>query len=638
MKIYAVGEQEAVGFAARELQRYLQRITSNREEINLTWLPAYNPLAEDCLWVGVAADLWLDYLFTKENDARDDEIFIAVEAGKGVISGSNPGAVLLAVYRFLHHCGCRWVRPGAAGEFIPQHEIMGIDVKVQERAAHRHRAICIEGAVSLENVLAMIDWAPKNGFSGYFMQFREGFTFFNRWYTHQHNPRKQPEDFSVELARQFTRRIESELRRRGMLYHAIGHGWTCEAFGIPALGWDMEERDHPPEVMHSLAEVDGKRSMRWNMPVITSLCFSQAEVRRRVVECAADYLDSHRHIDLLHFWLDDGFNNKCECADCRIRLPSDWYVDLLNELDAELTRRGIPNKVVFLAYVDMLWAPQTARILNPERFVFMFAPINRPYRQPLDPAVVEPPPPFVLNRMRFPTTDNETLSFLRPWQAAFSGDSFIFEYYFTIAGAYTNDPDPLHIARVLHQDIRSLHQLGLNGLVSCQVQRIFFPTGLGMYVMGQTLWSDRPAFEHLAADYCAAAFGEKGGVVLDYLVQLSALLDFSALRQPEAAISPATLANAEQAKLMMTGFALEISRHLDDPQPVQAQSWYYLQMHAGLVERMLAILAARAAGDTAGVRRLWLELKQHLQQAEDDLQPVLDVWSFIESYKQLEKE
>ena len=59
--------------------------------------------------------------------------------------------------------------------------------------AERHRGITIEGAVSVENVLELIDWAPKAGFNSYFTQFTTSFEFFSRWYEHIGNPLLPPE-------------------------------------------------------------------------------------------------------------------------------------------------------------------------------------------------------------------------------------------------------------------------------------------------------------------------------------------------------------------------------------------------------------------------------------------------------------
>ena len=94
----------------------------------------------------------------------------------------------------------------------------------------------------------------------------------------------------------------------------------------------------------------------------------------------------------------------------------------MNELDDALTTRKLPGKVVFLSYADMLWAPERERLNNPDRFIFMFAPITRSYRKPLSPQDLNyPEPPYDRNRLVFSNNNDEQLAFLRAWQAAFQG-------------------------------------------------------------------------------------------------------------------------------------------------------------------------------------------------------------------------
>ena len=364
-------------YAAGELQRCLNRMNGD-PLARIVERSQYQP-AGPGIWLGLFSDVGLN---AQSPHPLDDEIHVAVEGDHGLIAGSNPRSVLMAVYRYLWALGCRWLRPGPEGEFIPHNNPALKNIHLHEVPAYRHRAACIEGAVSLENVLDMVDWLPKLGMSGYFMQFREGFTFFDRWYRHQNNPLKTPQAFSVEMAREFTHQMEEELQKRGLVYHAIGHGWTCEAFGIPCLGWDQEPgRLWPPEFLNIVAEMNGKRSVPWDIASIAALCYSDPAVQEKLASCVEEYAAAHPQIDLLHVWLDDGFNNKCECPRCRTHRPADDYIQILNAIDERLTRRGLPHKIVFLAYVDMLWPPETERLRNPGRFVFMFAPISRTYRQ-----------------------------------------------------------------------------------------------------------------------------------------------------------------------------------------------------------------------------------------------------------------
>ena len=63
------------------------------------------------------------------------------------------------------------MRPGEKGEYIPCRKLSEVTVSCVFEPAERHRGITIEGAVSVENVLELIDWAPKAGFNSYFTQF-----------------------------------------------------------------------------------------------------------------------------------------------------------------------------------------------------------------------------------------------------------------------------------------------------------------------------------------------------------------------------------------------------------------------------------------------------------------------------------
>ena len=142
--------------------------------------------------------------------------------------------------------------------------------------------------------------------------------------------------------------------------------------------------------------------------------------------------------------------------------------------------------------------------------------ITRTYQHPY-PATMPalPLPPYNRNHLQFPTTVEGNLAFLREWQNIFSGDSFTFEYY--LMWEHYTDPGYYKIARLISEDIKSLKSLGLNGLVTCQVQRAFFPTGLPFYLMGKLLWNDRLIFEEMAEDYFLSAFGYEGKKCYEYL-------------------------------------------------------------------------------------------------------------------------
>ena len=86
----------------------------------------------------------------------DDAIAISVKDKKGYVAGSNERSILIGVYRLFYEWGVRFVRPGKNGTSYPK-KCNAEDVEVRECASNRHRTMCIEGAVTIENVRDMID-------------------------------------------------------------------------------------------------------------------------------------------------------------------------------------------------------------------------------------------------------------------------------------------------------------------------------------------------------------------------------------------------------------------------------------------------------------------------------------------------
>ena len=450
--IFLLDAGEITRFASNELKKYLEKFC--KSVISIKEKDRYNP-DEKGIWMGAADSFPFIPAPTVKDTTLDDFIYIDIEDGKGFICGGNGRSILLSVYRYLAEIGLRWVRPGKDGEYIPEKPCLGKSVKISETPSYRHRAICIEGAVSYENVRDMIDWAPKAGFNGYFLQFRESYTFFDRWYSHKKNPLKEPEKFTVERAREYCALAVSEIKKRGLVYHAVGHGWTCEPFGIPGLSWEPQEYDVPPETSRYFALADGERKICGGMPLNTNLCYSNPEVRKIVLENIIDYIEKHPEIDLLHFWLADGDNHQCECDNCKKANPSDFYVQMLNELDGLLEKHGLNTKIVFLVYADLLWAPLYESLKKQGRFILMFAPITRSYSREFAPnAQIPAPSVYVRNKLIMPGSVEENLAYLKSWQQWFKGDSFIFDYHYWCD--HYRDPGYYKSAEILYRDIINL--------------------------------------------------------------------------------------------------------------------------------------------------------------------------------------
>ena len=122
-RIYQLGSEKAVEFAADELKKYLQRILGKDTSVVLEKKENFNQAVKDVIWVGTSEKFHSDLGLEVQNPELDDAIAIEVEGGSGIISGVNPRSVLLGVYRFLTEIGCRWVRPGLDGEILPSGKV-----------------------------------------------------------------------------------------------------------------------------------------------------------------------------------------------------------------------------------------------------------------------------------------------------------------------------------------------------------------------------------------------------------------------------------------------------------------------------------------------------------------------------------
>ena len=599
--IARIGHGKVIEFAFNELEKYLLRIDP-MSFIDARVYEKRDPQKENILWVGLDGSL---------EQSDDDTIKIKVHNGGGIITGSNQRAVLLGVYRFLYELGCRWIRPGMDGEIIPSRRLERADLhgSIMETASQRHRGICMEGQSAYGHVRDIIDWLPKLGMNTYFVQLLSPTCFFKRWYNDQISTPEIPVDpINDDDADHILAKIEEEIAKRGLNYHAVGHGWTCEAFGVRGTEWRKHDEALPEEYKQALALRDGKREL-WKYSVInTNLCFSTKSVRQRMIRTVLDYCRRHPTVDYLHFWLADGDNNHCECEECAKYRPSDYYILLLNELDRALTQEGIDTKIVFLIYEDLLWEPEHFPLENPDRFALMFAPVRRSYRKAFadfDPSELQDLRPYVRNKLEMPQSVGANVAYLKRWQVQFEGDSFDFDYH--LMWNHFTDPGYYFTAKLLHLDAKNLDKIGLNGLISCQLTRAFLPTALPNYAMAKALWDKNSEFAEVCEEYYTAAFGKYGGEVDRYLQKLSEWLDLATVtveKDPDRFV-----ANCNAAKALIRDFREKYLLPNEESNP----SWKYLLHHAEicLLYADLAIAGARHDEDAYAAEK---ERFRHLLQ------------------------
>jgi hypothetical protein len=163
--------------------------------------------------------------------------------------------------------------------------------------------------------------------------------------------------------------------------------------------------------------------------------------------------------------LADGRNHHCECENCREKIPSDWLVVLLNEIDEAYTERGIDTKIAFPAYEETLWPSVTEKIKNPKRFSLTLCPIWRDYTEPVP--ILENKadvPEFILNKTK-PITDIHTvLTCGVEWAERNRIDRLIYDYHFWTHQCL--DLSGADIARTINADIKSFKENGFGGLIA----------------------------------------------------------------------------------------------------------------------------------------------------------------------------
>ena len=615
--IFRKNADPVIDFAAQELKKYLRMMMPRCGEIHTPYYPSARP--EDGFCLGVFTDFGINPCPVE--DARlDDAVYAETTASGGVIAGSNPRSVLLSVYRYLRENGCRWLFPGPDGEVIPVKEIK--PVSFCKAADCRYRGQCNEGSETQSIMFDAIDFTPKIGMNTFMQEFDIPHAYYDLYYRNEGalEPDFCPEQLSDDTIQQWKRACEAEIAKRGLLYHDMGHGWTAAPFGLPNNGgWDSydDEKVVPAESRQYLALRNGKRELYNGVPLNTNICMSNPAARAVVAKAVADYAEKQNNVDFLHIWLADASNNHCECAACAEKSVPDWYVMLLNDIDRELTARGLDTHIVFIVYVDTVWAPAEEQLQNPARFSMLFAPITRryteTYRQEPDFSALTP---FVRNRLSFPHGMAAYLAYLSEWQKRFSGDCFCYEYHFWVKQYH--DLGGMYHARIISEDIKGLKRHRLRGMVEDGSQRSAFPTGFPAYVYGLTLFDNNYTYEELRTEYFSAAFGEDWRAAADYLDALSDSSVISLLYgelprdSGEAADAKAKLFSFRKT---VRAFLPFIDEHRNHPVHACAVSWRLLYLHAETVLRFLDACEETAA--------------QHPEQAKEHMEALREkLWLY----------
>ena len=542
-KIYKITSNPTVDFAAEELKKYLRMMMPRCGEIVIE----RNADAKEGFRLGVMADFDLD-VSEAEDITLDDIVHIDVdENGGGIIAGSNPRSVLLAVYRYLKINGCRWLFPGIDGEQIPIKNIEA--VKYHKMADCRYRGQCNEGSESQQCMIETIDFSPKVGMNVYMMEFDIPKVYYDGYYEHKGNKNREPEPVNDNTVLQWKRACECEIAKRGLQFHDIGHGWSCEAFGISTIGgWSKDEANPIPEESREfIALTEGKRDLFHGVALNTNFCMSNARARDIFADTVVAYAEKSSNVDYLHVWLADWQRNHCECDECRKKIPSDWYVMLLNEIDEKLTAKGLNTRIVFCAYSDTAYPPTVDKLKNPKRFSMLLGAISRSYTYTVEVDPQVEVTKYVLNTTGRMKTMEEYIAQANIWRKFAPCPSFAYEYHFWKHQFY--DPAGLSFAKRIAEDIVSYKKNGFDGLIEDGSQRSFFPNGFSYFVYANVLFDNSADFEELKRDYFSHAYGDAYERVLEFMEKIDKLMPQTYLEMRHSVpTDTAKFYNVEQAE------------------------------------------------------------------------------------------
>ena len=639
-KIYTLSTNETVGFAAHELRKYLRMMMPECGSIDIT----YDPAATDGFRLGLMQQLGLDVSDVKDTEL-DDILYIDTDEQGGVIAGDNPRSVLLSVYEFFRQNGCRWLLPGPDGEYIPIENIK--PVKYRFATSCRYRGWGTAASHEQAQMLEYIDFTPKIGMNMALIEFTIPYDYYNDYYKHKYNEENRPaEVITPDNVLQWKRQMEAEMGLRGLQFHDVGHGFIADAFGVPAddsQAGAERPRDMviPPENYKYVAQLDGERKLFKDLSVYTQFCMSNPEARSMFADGVVRYARKHQNVDFLHVWLADGSFNHCECEECKKKIPADWYIMSMNEIDEKLTAEGLSTRIVFIAYTDTMWAPETERLKNPDRFALCFAPITRCYSRTL--RSPDMPKPVMAKYKRNGNQHDrakdldEHFIYLDEWKKVFNGSIIGFEYHSWAAQVY--DLAGISLAKRVNEDVKVYKKFDVDGLIQDGTQRHFFPHGLVVYTYARTMFDTSLSFEEIAEDYFKTAFGKDYKKFYDLLYKIALAMPYQfisrtdAYRRPNFYYDPNMEKSLRSVPAICDELRALIKENYTSTVRLQTVSVRILEKAVDAIEMLSCAFAERCVGNDEKAREIYHKLRLEIGDWERGHERYYDHFLYMSSFK-----
>lgn len=666
MKIITVQRGITIEYAASELKKYVMELSRGSiiPKLCLQDTVAFSEamrqgqtegelVTEDNIVLGLLEELSLD-----TSDLSDpfveDIIDVDIVNGVGYIAGSNPRSVLMGVYKYCTSAGCRFIRPGADGDYVPYADLMHHSFKYRKKADYPFRGECCEGTISYEHMRDTVYWLPKIGMNMYMIEGIVPYTYMHKWYGHVGNIklRKKGQVTDSGMIYDYIRLLEQDIKKVGLQLHTLGHGWMFRKLGVETGPSEEQQQALREEDKKYLALVKGKRDLFGGSSFYTHFCYSNPEARKILIDTLVEYIQEKPYMDFVHVWLADAPNNQCECENCIKMHPSDHYVQLLNELDEALEQIKSEARIVFIGYVETERPPKKLTLRHPERFILLSAiglHYEKGYKKITEAPLAEEPE-YRINEFH-PAPDTVRMKWRMDWKRACNHiPNVIFEYRY-----YTDmycDLGHMQIAGETYRDMKDLAEVGFEGCMSDQTHRLYMPTALPMITMGETLFDRNLDFGKLTEEYFEGAFGAEGGLCRTYLEKLSELLCPSNFRVGGGSgVEEAGLGNIETQQMCwlnnkeVAEKAAQIPAHLADflpvinrnmalaTDPARQLSWRYLKYHSEICGYFAELLLAGATEGREAAVEKYYAIEEYLSEHEMEFHPAFDVLLYLRTLR-----
>jgi len=256
----------------------------------------------------------------------------------------------------------------------------------------------------------------------------------------------------------------------------------------------------------------------------------------------------------------------------------------------------------------------------------MFAPITRCYAHALnDPDCDDgqewhrPP----LNQFTSSRNNAYFVDRLGEWRRVFHGDSFDYDYHLMWAN-WIQCTDTV-VARVIHEDLQSLKGLELDGIVSCQSFRNFYPSGLAMAALAQGLWNPDEPWDSFRQRYLETAYGPHAQAAGEYLSRTEELLATSDPHRRKLPFSEMDAASLAAADAYLKAAMADLSaRRKAETNRVYRRSLELLAHHAEFLRHLVAAYQARAANKPALSNMELDRAADFLRRTEPRFSPYMD--------------